>query len=100
MKSLRSVILWVTFALIGAGSMKNMQRILVVICLVSPLAGATQWPDGSQLSMANIPDRQAQSLNGLWQAAIDPYDIGKGDWVALYKGAPTPKRGRFCRVRV
>lgn len=39
----------------------------------------------AQTSMGNVFGRNTTSLNGKWQAIIDPYDVGSGDWKALYK---------------
>ncbi|WP_111640906.1 glycoside hydrolase family 2 protein [Marinimicrobium alkaliphilum] len=35
--------------------------------------------------MINLPGRTTTSLNGLWEVIIDPFDAGKGSWIALYQ---------------
>ncbi len=46
-------------------------------CILISSASASSVAQGSELSMVNIPGRDAQSLNGLWQIVIDPFDKGK-----------------------
>lgn len=36
-------------------------------------------------ALTNLPSRQRRSLNGTWQALIDPYASGIGDWKAVWK---------------
>lgn len=55
--------------------------ILSCIFWISALRAAP----ATEISMINIPGRDAISLNGLWEVVIDPWDAGKGEWVALYK---------------
>lgn len=35
--------------------------------------------------LTNIPARQRRSLNGTWQALLDPYASGIGEWKAVWK---------------
>lgn len=35
--------------------------------------------------LTNLPARQRRSLNGKWQALVDPYASGIGDWKAVWK---------------
>jgi beta-glucuronidase len=39
----------------------------------------------AQTFIANAPARRQTSLNGKWQAIIDPVDCGIGSWKAIYK---------------
>ena len=39
----------------------------------------------AQNCMENIEGRTHISLNGKWDVIIDPFDIGKGDWKAIWK---------------
>lgn len=39
----------------------------------------------SQTSMINVSGRNTISLNGKWQAIIDLFDVGIGDWKAIWK---------------
>lgn len=39
----------------------------------------------SQSCMTNVSGRKTISLNGKWQAIIDPFDIGIGNWTAIWK---------------
>ncbi len=41
--------------------------------------------NGAEISMSNVPGRNTTSLNGLWDIIIDPQDIGKGEWAAVYR---------------
>ncbi|MBC8052662.1 MAG: beta galactosidase jelly roll domain-containing protein [Sphingobacteriaceae bacterium] len=38
-----------------------------------------------QSRLGNIPGRKFTSLNGKWNAIIDPYDFGIGSWAAIWK---------------
>lgn len=38
-----------------------------------------------QTAFSNVEGRKNISLNGPWKIAIDPFDIGAGDWKALWK---------------
>ncbi|MBC7888388.1 MAG: glycoside hydrolase family 2 [Ferruginibacter sp.] len=38
-----------------------------------------------QSNLGNIPGRKIISLNGKWQAIIDPADFGIGSWAAIWK---------------
>lgn len=45
-------------------------------------------PDAAQLPptpLTNLPGRQRRSLNGAWQALIDPHADGIGEWKAVWK---------------
>src|SRR5436190_22414467 len=45
-----------------------------------------------QNTLTNIAGRKTTSLNGKWQAVIDPRDIGIGEWKSIWKDKkPTGK---------
>lgn len=69
--------------------------LLIGVCMLTPKVSTAQLTDGSQISMVNIPGRDTESLNGMWQAVIDPYDMGKGDWIALYREREPQNRYEF-----
>lgn len=47
-----------------------------------PVATAAE---GAAVALTNLPGRQRRSLNGAWQALVDPYAAGIGEWKALWK---------------
>ncbi len=64
-------------------------RYLLLLALAGWLS-ATAYADNSvesgvEISMINVQGRNTTSLNGLWEVIIDPFDMGKGEWRALYK---------------
>lgn len=57
---------------------------LLVLTVVLSIGRAHSSPD-AEISMINVQGRETTSLNGLWEVIIDPWDAGKGEWMALYK---------------
>lgn len=56
---------------------------------VPPIALST--PDDMPPLIANVAARQTRSLDGTWQAMIDAYGAGMGDWKAAWRDR-TPER--------
>jgi beta-glucuronidase len=46
-------------------------------------------------SLTNLPGRQRRSLNGRWQALIDPYGDGIGQWKAVWKDRTASGKTEF-----
>ena len=53
--------------------------ITLAIMLLLPMKSQTQS------AMINVTGRNTINLNGDWKIVIDPFDIGLGDWAAIYK---------------
>jgi beta-glucuronidase len=49
----------------------------------APTAGERAAP--ATTAMTHVQGRQHRSLNGTWEALIDPYAVGIGDWRAVWK---------------
>lgn len=50
-------------------------------------------PGLAQSSMLNVYGRNTINLNGNWKVVVDPFDVGLGDWAAIYKDRkPTGKK--------
>ncbi|MGB3005214.1 MAG: sugar-binding domain-containing protein, partial [Chitinophagaceae bacterium] len=71
---------------------KILNLLLIVISLfpISMVSQGLQSKSSLQSNLGNIPGRKISSLNGRWQAIIDPMDAGIGSWKALWKDL-TPK---------
>ncbi len=46
-------------------------------------------------AMTNLPGRQRRSLNGEWQALVDGYAVGIGDWKAVWKDRTATGNSEF-----
>src|SRR5436305_14650543 len=53
-----------------------------------------QWAS-AQSCMANIPGRKITCMNGKWNVIIDAFDVGAGDWMALYKDRKPKNKTEF-----
>jgi beta-glucuronidase len=51
--------------------------------------------DVASVSLGNLPARQRRSLNGKWQALVDPYASGIGDWKAVWKDRTATGKSEF-----
>lgn len=51
----------------------------------TPATPAQETADATSTPLTNLPARQRRSLNGRWQALVDPYASGIGDWKAVWK---------------
>ena len=60
--------------------MKVNQRLLVFLVLF--FCQTSIW---AQHPLQNIENRKTTSLNGKWKVIIDPFDVGSGNWIAIYK---------------
>jgi beta-glucuronidase len=56
---------------------------LIIISSSMMLSG--QEMANAQTAMNNVYGRHIINLNGNWKVVIDPFDIGLGDWKAVYK---------------
>jgi len=59
--------------------------------------GATRAAVADPVSptMTNLPGRQRRSLDGPWQALVDPYASGMSDWKAVWKDRTATGRNDF-----
>jgi beta-glucuronidase len=55
----------------------------ICVCLLT-LSNLSQHAY-AQTAMQNVSGRDHVSLNGQWQAIIDPYDIGASEWATFWK---------------
>ena len=51
--------------------------------------------DATSTPLTNIPARKRRSLNGPWQALIDPYADGIGQWKAVWKDRTASGKTQF-----
>lgn len=60
---------------------------------------ATEAPDTTGASavptLTNLPARRRRSLNGAWQALVDAYGTGIGDWKAVWKDRTATGKHEF-----
>lgn len=64
-------------------TMKEIQVILLI--LFSAFNSLFQNNTAAQTAMINVYGRNSVNLGGHWKVVIDPFDIGLGDWAAIYK---------------
>jgi beta-glucuronidase len=65
-----------------------------------PQAGASVAPvadnaEAGSVPLANLPARERRSLNGTWQALLDPYADGIGQWKAVWKDRTASGKTEF-----
>jgi len=63
-----------------------MKRTIVLFAIISSsiLLSFMEKANG-QAAMNNVYGRQVTNLNGNWKVVIDPFDVGLGEWAAIYK---------------
>ena len=99
-------------------SMSSLRRLAVALLACSPLAcapllanaqGYTPRPqervsdapvptpiaEPASTPLTNLPGRQRRSLNGKWQALVDGYADGIGDWKAVWKDRTATGKTQF-----
>ena len=60
-----------------------------------PVEPATFVATAAPPPLTNLPARQRRSLNGEWQALVDAYGSGIGDWKALWKDKTATGKNDF-----
>jgi len=60
-------------------------RNLLIFSVAALALGCLRGVAATEISMINVPGREAISLNGKWNVIIDPADAGAGSWAAIYK---------------
>jgi beta-glucuronidase len=58
-------------------------------------ASATDIAEVVSAPLTNLPARQRRSLNGKWQALVDPYADGIGQWKAVWKDQTATGKTQF-----
>ena len=59
------------------------------------VAPAVDDAEAGSVPLANLPARQRRSLNGTWQALVDPYADGIGQWKAVWKDRTASGKTEF-----
>ena len=66
----------------------------------APGTPRSQTAASASAPLTNLPARQRRSLNGNWQALVDPYADGIGEWKAVWKDRTASGKTEFYRIRL
>ena len=87
---------WLAVALLaGAPLMASAQGYAPCPQAKAGVAPVVEAAEAGSVPLTNLPARERRSLNGTWQALVDPYADGIGQWKAVWKDRTASGKTEF-----